>query len=97
MSGPDSASARLVRHLTAAGETVACAESLTAGLVAATIADTPGASLVLRGGVVAYAADVKIALLEVPEPLVREWQVLAPLRANRRAPSTSLSRAPREQ
>jgi nicotinamide-nucleotide amidase len=78
MSGPDSASARLVRHLTAAGETVACAESLTAGLVAATIADTPGASLVLRGGVVAYAADVKIALLEVPEPLVRERGTVDP-------------------
>lgn len=66
----DSVSARIVRHLTKAGETVACAESLTAGLVSATIADTPGASVVLRGAVVAYAADLKVALLDVPEALV---------------------------
>ncbi|GAA6526590.1 CinA family protein [Intrasporangium sp. DVR] len=62
----------LVSHLTVLGQTVACAESLTAGLVAATIADTPGASLVLRGGVVAYAADLKAALLGVPDTLLAE-------------------------
>lgn len=56
--------------LTESGQTVACAESLTAGLVAATIADTPGASVVLLGGVVAYAAQVKTLLLDVPAELV---------------------------
>ena len=61
---------RLVAELTAAGQTVACAESLTGGLVSATIADTPGASLVLRGGVVAYAADLKTELLGVPAELI---------------------------
>ncbi|MEW1955903.1 nicotinamide-nucleotide amidohydrolase family protein [Terrabacter sp. NPDC080008] len=62
--------ARLVALLTGSGETVACAESLTAGLVSATIADTPGASVVLLGGVVAYAARVKTLLLDVPAELV---------------------------
>ncbi|WP_323097091.1 nicotinamide-nucleotide amidohydrolase family protein [Intrasporangium sp. YIM S08009] len=62
--------AALVAELTEAGETLACAESLTAGLVAATVADTPGASNVLRGGVVAYAADLKSALLGVPADLL---------------------------
>jgi nicotinamide-nucleotide amidase len=62
--------ALLVARLTERHETVACAESLTAGLVAATIADTPGASLVLLGGVVAYAAEVKTQLLDVPAGLV---------------------------
>lgn len=64
------ASARIVARLTEAGETVACAESLTAGLVAAAVADTAGASAVLRGGIVAYAADVKVSLLDVPDELV---------------------------
>ncbi|MEO6996658.1 MAG: CinA family protein [Terracoccus sp.] len=60
----------LVRHLTARGESVACAESLTGGLVAAALADVPGASVVLRGGVVAYAADLKVSLLGVPAALI---------------------------
>lgn len=67
---PVSRGAELVRRLTERGETLACAESLTAGLVAATIADTPGASLVLRGGIIAYAADLKVALLGVPDELL---------------------------
>lgn len=70
MTGPRATSAAVVAHLGRAGETVACAESLTAGLVAAAIADTPGASAVLRGGIIAYAADVKVALLGVPPSVV---------------------------
>ncbi len=62
--------AHLVAALTEAGQTLACAESLTAGLVAATVADTAGASAVLLGGVVAYAAEVKTLLLDVPADLV---------------------------
>jgi nicotinamide-nucleotide amidase len=61
---------RLVELLTGRGETVASAESLTAGLVCATVADTPGASVVLLGGVVAYAPRVKVALLGVPAELI---------------------------
>jgi len=61
---------QLVELLTERGETLACAESLTAGLVAATVADTPGASLVLLGGVVAYAPQVKVDVLGVPPELV---------------------------
>jgi nicotinamide-nucleotide amidase len=61
---------QLVELLTERAETLACAESLTAGLVAATLADTPGASLVLLGAVVAYAPQVKVDVLGVPADLV---------------------------
>ena len=60
----------LVRRLTAAGQTVACAESLTGGLVCATLVSVPGASAVVRGGVVAYAVDAKAALLGVDPDLL---------------------------
>lgn len=49
-----------------AGVTLATAESITAGLVAATVADAPGCSQVLRGAVVAYATDAKALLLGLP-------------------------------
>ena len=49
----------LVDALRRRGLTVAFCESLTAGLAAATLADTPGASAVLRGGLITYATDLK--------------------------------------
>ena len=49
------------------GLTLATGESLTAGLVSATLAEVPGCSAVLRGGVVAYQPDVKADLLGVPQ------------------------------
>src|SRR3954454_8215859 len=54
------------------GETVATAESLTGGLVAATLTDTPGVSAVFRGGFVVYATDLKNVLAGVPEGLLAE-------------------------
>ena len=53
------------------GETLATAESLTGGLVAATIVDVPGASAVFRGGLVAYATELKAALVGVPNDLLK--------------------------
>jgi nicotinamide-nucleotide amidase len=55
------------------GLTLAVAESLTGGLVAARLVNVVGASTWFRGGVVAYASDVKYSLLDVPEgPVVSE-------------------------
>ncbi|MEJ2541933.1 MAG: CinA family nicotinamide mononucleotide deamidase-related protein [Gemmatimonadota bacterium] len=52
------------------GWTLGLGESCTGGLVARRITDVPGASAVLRGGVVAYANQAKIRLLGVPEELL---------------------------
>ena len=52
------------------GLTAATAESLTAGMVTAVLADTPGASGMLQGGVVSYANTVKSDVLGVPAELL---------------------------
>lgn len=52
------------------GLTLATAESLTAGLIAAALADVAGASAVLQGGVVAYQLSVKQAVLGVDAELL---------------------------
>jgi nicotinamide-nucleotide amidase len=49
------------------GLTLALAESVSGGLAAARLSAVPGAGDVLRGALVAYASEVKFALLDVPE------------------------------
>jgi PncC family amidohydrolase len=49
---------------------MATAESLTGGLLGAAVTDVPGASRVYRGGVVAYATDLKGQLLGVDGDLL---------------------------
>ncbi|HET7420040.1 MAG TPA: CDP-diacylglycerol--glycerol-3-phosphate 3-phosphatidyltransferase [Candidatus Dormibacteraeota bacterium] len=53
------------------GSTVAVAESSTAGLLGAMIADVPGSSAYFLGGVVAYSNEAKRDELGVPEELLR--------------------------
>ncbi|WP_227870181.1 CinA family protein [Streptomyces otsuchiensis] len=67
----------LLELLTSRGETVAVAESLTGGLVAAALTDVPGASLAFRGSVTAYATDVKRDLLGVDAELLAERGAVA--------------------
>ena len=52
------------------GQTLAVAESLTGGLLSATIVDVPGASKAFRGGLVVYATDLKATLAGVPPELL---------------------------
>ncbi len=56
--------------LGARGESVAVAESLTGGLLAAALTDAPGASRCFRGSVTAYATEVKAGVLGVDESLL---------------------------
>lgn len=74
----DDLATRAVDALTAARRTVAVAESLTGGSLAARIADVPGAATVLRGGVVAYATDLKAALLGVERELLQDRGAVDP-------------------
>ncbi|MFR9751790.1 CinA family protein [Nocardia sp. 004] len=70
--------AELVQALATAQQTMATAESLTAGLLAATVAGVPGASAVLRGGLIVYATDLKRSLADVDAgTLVAEGPVAA--------------------
>ncbi|HZL03210.1 MAG TPA: nicotinamide-nucleotide amidohydrolase family protein [Cellulomonas sp.] len=67
---PVPAAVALLDALGARGWSVAVAESLTGGLVVACLIDVPGASRVVRGGVVAYATDLKATLVGVDAALL---------------------------
>lgn len=60
------------------GWTLGVAESLTGGLVSATLVSVPGASSVVRGGIVAYATDLKAGLLGVDADLLNEYGAVDP-------------------
>ena len=88
------AAAAAVHALVERRETLAVAESLTGGLLAATIVEIPGVSAVFRGGLVVYATDLKHTLAGVPERRcwpsadrsTRTWRVAL---ADRRAASAA--------
>lgn len=68
----------LVELLIARGLTVATAESLTGGLVAAALTDVPGSSAVVLGGIVAYAMPVKAGVLGVDRALLADRGAVDP-------------------
>jgi len=75
VSGPQrdegrSLAAELLDALRARDWTIGVAESLTGGLVTAALIDIAGASRSVRGGVIAYASDLKASLLAVPADLL---------------------------
>lgn len=73
---PDAGASALVARLRDLGLTIGTAESLTGGLVCGALTSVPGASSVVRGGVVAYASEVKADVLHVDRgTLAREGAV----------------------
>jgi nicotinamide-nucleotide amidase len=62
--------APLVRVLVDRRQTLAVVESVTGGLLAATLVEVPGVSAVFRGGLVVYATDLKASLAGVPPDLL---------------------------
>jgi nicotinamide-nucleotide amidase len=55
------------------GESVCTVESLTGGLLCAYLTDVPGASTVVRGGIVAYTLDAKRDVVSVDPELLAEY------------------------
>jgi nicotinamide-nucleotide amidase len=68
----------LLTALGARGLTLAVAESLTGGLLADALVRVPGASAVFRGGIVAYATDLKGTLLGVDAALLAQHGAVHP-------------------
>lgn len=62
----------VVALLAAAGRTLATAESCTGGLISALVTEVPGSSAVFRGGIVAYANEVKEGVLGIPGQVLLE-------------------------
>ena len=60
--------ARVIDVARQAGLTLATAESCTGGLVGHLLTEVPGSSDAFRGGIIAYADEVKLAILHVPGP-----------------------------
>ncbi|MFD5187858.1 CinA family protein [Streptomyces sp. NPDC058357] len=72
------AAARVLELLAGRGETLAVAESLTGGLVAAELTSVPGASRSFRGSVTAYATPLKRDVLGVDGVLLAERGAVDP-------------------
>ena len=73
-----SEAARVLGLLAERGGTLAVAESLTGGLVAAELTGVPGASKTFRGSVTAYATALKEQLLGVDGALLAERGAVDP-------------------
>ncbi|GAA2257918.1 CinA family protein [Streptomyces amakusaensis] len=73
-----STAARILQALAERGETVAVAESLTGGLVAAELTSVPGASAAFRGSVTAYATELKREVLGVDGTLLAQRGAVDP-------------------
>ena len=67
----------VVARLVARGQTVAVAESLTGGLLAAEFVTVPGVSAVFTGGIVAYGTRVKTSHVGVPADLIDRYGVVS--------------------
>lgn len=77
-SGDDNSLAQVViKRLQATKQKVTAAESLTAGLLQATLASIPHASAVFDGGFVTYANEQKVKMLNVSEATIAQDTVVS--------------------
>lgn len=57
--------------------TIASVESLTAGLFISTLANVPGASKVVRGGLITYQTSLKTSLLGIKKETIKKYGVVS--------------------
>ena len=69
--------AKVVQELKKQKLTISSCESFTAGAFCSAIADIPGASAVLKGGVVSYATEIKKNVVHVDEAILDEYGVIS--------------------
>jgi len=63
----------LIQKLGQGHLTISVAESLTGGLVAASLTQIPGASAVFKGGIIAYGDEIKQQVLKVDSALITKF------------------------
>jgi nicotinamide-nucleotide amidase len=71
-TGDDALPVVCARALAGSGLTIGTAESCTGGLLGALLTEVPGSSKYVRGGIIAYANDVKIAQLGVQPSTIEQ-------------------------
>jgi len=79
------AATSLVGRLVQSGKRIVTAESLTAGMIAATLAKVPGASKTLWGGFICYDPHAKIDVLGVKPDTIANFGVVSPRTASEMA------------
>ncbi len=72
-TGEETLAGNVARRMTERKLTLAVAESCTGGLITDRLTDIPGSSAFLERGIVTYSNAAKIALLGVPEAVIREY------------------------
>ena len=75
----------VVEELKKQGKTITAAESLTAGLFQATVADFSGASSIFKGGFVTYSLEEKSKMLDIPVKDLEEQGVVSEFTAQKMA------------
>ena len=73
---------QIIEYLSARGETISVAESLTAGGLANTLTSTPGSSSVFLGGITAYRNEFKQHMLGVDPKIIEANTVVSEAVAN---------------
>ena len=75
----------VVEELKKQKKTITAAESLTAGLFQATLADFPGVSAIFKGGFVTYSLEEKSKMLDIPQAELEKHGVVSAFTAEKMA------------